>query len=226
MRCSISILILIASLCSCRQDKLTEKQVEEKARTVIRLLGDQELDTFRHWGFGLRGGEIWVKLDTPSYGIFYFDQDTMEISVGEVMNFALDFPMSVPIDTAVTHRVFIKQLNGSEVSLSGWTMAGKDLLIRERIAKSTLFTGSDPFPRLKKLSALRKQLDIRGSSYRPDLGNFVQFVLTPEHVLTYLPDSLYINPLQKENWTKHFSSGKMLNKNWNLRKLDRPIDNG
>lgn len=58
------------------------------------------------------------------------------------------------------------------------------------------------------------------------MGNYIEFYLSRQHILTYLPDSLYVNPKSKELRLKEFAKGKTIKKNWNFRKLDKPMDNG
>ena len=185
------------------------------------------IDTFKRWGYGVRGeAEIWTKLDTPTYGCFYFDKDTLELSVGLIENFKKDFPYSINVDTSKVHQVMFKKVNQDEIRVSGWTNFGRDTIIVDKINLKTLFVEREPFQHFSRLSKLKDSLQIIGTFYRPDIGNFIQFYLTNQHVLTYFPDKLEINPKFRDVWMDYFSTGIMLSKNWNLRKLDNPLDNG
>ena len=55
------------------------------------------------------------------------------------------------------------------------------------------------------------------------IGNFIQFYISRQHILTYIPDTAKV---YNEYWKKNFATGKMIGRNWNYRKLKDPIDNG
>jgi hypothetical protein len=212
---------------SCTDTQLSDKEVEQKAYAIINLLDKNTIDTFRHWSYGTRGGaEIWGKLDTPSYGCFYFKKDTLKLSVGLIENFRKDFPYSIIVDTSQVHRIIFKKISDEDINVAAWTNFGRDTTIADEIKLKALFPTKDPFRRFAELSKLKDNLQIIGTFYRPDIGNFIQFYLTNQHILTYFPDTLQINPKFKDVWMGYFSKGKNLTKNWNLRKLEEPRDNG
>lgn len=211
---------------SCTDKKYSDKDVEHQANGIIKLLDKSTIDTFKHWGYGTRGEvEIWEKLDTPTYGCFYFHKDTLKLSVGLIENFKKDFPYSINIDTIKVHQICFKKINDEEINLSAWTNFGGDTIIVDKIKLKDFFIEKDPFQTFTKLSKFKDSLQIIGTFYRPDIGNFIQFYLTNQHVLTYFPDTLEINPKFKDIWMRYFSTGKNLSKNWNLRKLEKPLDN-
>lgn len=212
---------------SCSDTQYSDKEMEQKAIKIVKLLDRSMIDTFKRWGYGVRGeAEIWAKLDTPTYGCFYFDNDTLELSVGLIENFKKDFPYSIDVDTSKVHQVVFKKINQEEIRVSAWTNFGRDTVIVDKINLKALFVEREPFQHFSRLSKLKDSLQIIGTFYRPDIGNFIQFYLTNQHVLTYFPDSLEINPKFRDVWMGYFSTGRMLSKNWNLRKLDNPLDNG
>ena len=208
-------------------DTVSDKRVEQKAYAIIGRLDKNTIDTFKHWGYGTRGGaEIWAKLDTPSYGVFYLNKNIHEISVGQFENFKKDFPYSIYIDTNFVHRVIFKKLKDETINVAAWTNFGKDTILVDAVNVNSLFTSNDPYKHFTRLSKLKDDLGIIGTFYRPDIGNFIQFYLTNQHVLTYFPDNLQINPKYEQVWMGYFSAGKTLSKNWNLRKLEKLLDNG
>jgi hypothetical protein len=220
-------ILILTTFISCEDSKLPDTQVEEQAFDVILRLGDKGIDTFRHWSYGARGpAEIWSKLDTSSYGCFYFNTDTVEISVGQIENFEKDFPMSINVDTSLIYWLNFKKLNEYDLAVIGRTHFGHDTLLIGKIEIARLFIKDEPFKRFATLTEFKNQLNIIGSFYRPDIGNFIQLYLTPEYVLTYLPDDLYIDSRCKDIWMRYFSTGKNLTKNWKLIQLDRQLDNG
>ena len=217
---------ILTLIVSCTNNQYSDKQAEKQANRIIKLLDKSTIDTFKHWGFGTRGeAEIWAKLDTPTYGCFYFNKDTLKLSVGLIENFKRDFPFSINIDTSKVHQISFKKITDVDINVSAWTNFGDDTIIVDKIKLKDLFTAKNPFQTLAQLSKLKDSLQIIGTFYRPDIGNFIQFYLTHQHVLTYFPDALEINPKFKEIWMGYFSTGKTLTKNWNLRKLEKLLDN-
>jgi len=218
---------ILTLLVSCSDNQYSDKEIEQRANKIINLLDPITIDTFKHWGYGTRGeAEIWERLDTPTYGCFYFDKDTLKLSVGRIENFKKDFPYSISIDTSKVHQVIFKKMNEEDINVSAWTNFGIDTVIVDKINLKALFVEREPFQHFARLSKLKDSLQIIGTFYRPDIGNFIQFYLTNQHVLTYFPDNLEINPKFRDIWMGYFSTGKTLSKNWNLRKLDNPLDNG
>ncbi|HMR82826.1 MAG TPA: hypothetical protein PKE30_06830 [Niabella sp.] len=214
-------------LLSCSDTQPSDKEVEQRAYEIIEQLDKSKIETFRHWGYGTRGeANIWSKLDTPAYDCFYFNTDTLKLSVGLIENFKTDFPYSITIDTSRIHQITFTKLNDEEINITAWINFGKDTTLFDTINFRSVFPTSDPFQYFTRLSKLKDSLQIIGTFYRPDIGNFIQFYLTNQHVLTYFPDTLEINPKFKDVWMEYFSTGINLSKNWNLRKLEQPLDNG
>ena len=91
---------------------------------------------------------------------------------------------------------------------------------------TTIFPKQNPFVILKSLTNLKDSLKIIGSSYRPDIGNFVELWLSRDHKLVYLPDDLKLNDKYSEFWKKDFASGKTINKNWVLIHYDNLKEGG
>ena len=102
-------------------------------------------------------------------------------------------------------------------------ITANDTVLIQSISQNQLFPKQDPFQYFDSLSRLKDRLGIIGTFSKPDLGNFIEFYLSPQHVLTYLPNNLYIDPTVKEVWLSYFATGTMFKHNWNLRKLDKPV---
>lgn len=88
-----------------------------------------------------------------------------------------------------------------------------------------MFKVNDPLRHFKSLSDLNDSLGIFRMFNRPDIGNLVQFYLSAQHVLTYIPDNSNLNPKYKNLWFEKFGTWKIIKKNWNFRKLGKPVDN-
>lgn len=217
---------ILTLIVSCTENQYSEEIIDQQANRIIKLLDKSAIDTFKHWEYGTRGeAEVWAKLDTPTYGCFYFHKDTLKLSVGRIENFKKDFPYAINVDTSKVHQLSFKKISTEDINVSAWTNFGSDTILVDKIKLRELFPEKDPFQTFAKLSKLKDRLQIIGTFYRPDIGNFIQFYLTNQHVLTYFPDNLEINPKFKDIWIGYFSTGKTLTKNWNLRKLEKPLDN-
>jgi hypothetical protein len=218
---------LIASvfLSSCTENIVSDKEVEQKAFAVIKSIDQNIIDTFRHWGYSTRGkAEIWSKLDTPLYNCFYLVNGTQEIHVWQIENFKIDFPFTLNVDTNFISRLIFKKLTDNKIKVDAIGKLGRDTVINEAIDISKLFQVNNPFDYFSRLSELKNSLGIIETFYSSELGNFIEFHLTNEYVLTYLPDTLQVDPQFKNVWISEFSTGKNLSKNWNLRKLKKPSD--
>lgn len=219
--------VIVMIFYSCSGPHYSDQEMEQRAIKVSGKLGDATLDTFRHWGYGTRGNaEIWQKLDTPAYYCFYSDKSNLMLLVVPIENFKKEFPFTITIDTSIVHHISFRKINNNEVTVSALTNFGKDTTLVDKIKLKGLFPRNNPFKFFTRLTKLKNNLQIVGTFYRPDIGNFIEFYLNYQYVLTYFPDTLQIDPKYKNVWIKDFSTGKRLSKNWNLRKLKEPSDNG
>jgi hypothetical protein len=231
---AILTLIIVTTLFACSDTRFSDKNIEAKAVSITKKLDSQSIKTFYEWGFGHRGdADIFTKhSDNPdsgfySYSCFYFKStDRIKLSISRIENFKKDFPFDIQIDTSKFYRVDFTKLKNSSVRISAVDNHGQDQIIIEDIPVQTLFVSNDPFKKFKHLYEFKDSLGFLGNFYRPDIGNFIQLYLTNQHVLTYLPDTLQINPKFKDIWMGYFSTGKTLSTHWNFRKLENPIDNG
>ncbi len=227
-------LILLTTIFACSDSQYSDKKIEAQVVNITEKLDSQSIKTFYEWGFGHRGeADIFTKhSDNPdsgfySYSCFYLkNTDSIKLSISRIENFKKDFPFDIQIDTSKFYRVDFTKLKNSSVRISAVDNNGQDQIIIEDIPVKTLFASNDPFEKFKYLYELKNSLGILGNFFRPDIGNFIQLYLTNQHVLTYFPDTLKINPKFKDVWMEYFSTGKTISKNWNVRKLKEPLDNG
>ncbi len=195
---------------------------------ITQRLDSNSINIFREWGYGTRGqAEIWEKLswDSSLYSCLYSDTDTIRLSVGRLEGFKKDFPYDFFIDTLIYYRADFLKMNDTTIRISTVDNNGRDHILSQGVSLKSLFKTNDPFQHFKSLSVLKDSLGIYGTFYRPDIGNFIQFYLSSQHILTYLPDNSNLNPKFKDVWLKEFATGKTIKNNWNLRKLEKPIDN-
>ena len=221
-------LILAFSLFwKCTDSKFSDKTIEKRALKLSEQLEGDAIKTFNDWGFSKRGKiEIWAKndKDSISYGFLYFKEDTIKFTLFGIDTFRKDYPFDPRIDLSNYYTVNFTQAKNGKISISGTNKdAVRDTIIKN-IPANELFKSANPFEKLKNLSSYADKLGILLTFHKPDLGNFIEFYLTPEYVLTYVPDDLYINPKHKERILKDLSTGKLIRKNWNLRQLAKPVD--
>lgn len=225
MRQYIYIITIIFSACSSYP---SDNEMETNALKISQQLNNQSLGNFYRWNFFTRGGNNWVKKsgDTDLYTCTYLvATDTVTIIVYRPENFITDFPCNFYFDTLHYWRFSLKKSQDDLVAIIGVNKNGQDITLATNQKLNSLFKSTNPYDTLSSLTKLKDSLRIIGiTSYNDkSIGNFIQFILSRQHILTYFPDSLYLN---NKYWKDEFSKGKMLNKNWNYHKIDGQLDNG
>ena len=230
LKIKILILIILSLNFSCSNTKLTEKEIEDKAISIIERLNNSDVNIFREWNLGLRGqGEIWTKKNNDStlYSCFYIkSEDTNTMMIFNDYLYSNEFYCSLEIDTSRFWRFIIKKSNEGKLKIIGIDHNGSDHVVSDNLNVDSIYITNNPFTKLDSLSALRNSLGVYGISHIARLGDFIQFYITNQDVLTYIPDYSTLNKKYKDWWIKEFSKGKEIKKNWNLRHLDKPRDNG
>ena len=224
------LIIAFMALCACSESKFNDKNIELKALNIAEKLDSANIAVFYKWGIGHRGNaDIFIKYsdDTNttiySYSCFYYkNSDTIKLTIRNFENFKQDFACDIVMDTSNYYLVEILKYNTS-LRVSGVDKNGHDQIFIESPLKK-IFKANDPFETFKTLSDRKDSLGISGVSYRADIGNFIQFYLSSEYILTYLPDNGNLNPGFKNVWLETFATGRTIKKNWNLRKLDTPLE--
>jgi len=222
------ILILIIGLgvlfYSCKNIDKQERKIQAIAHNACNMLDNGRIQVFYKWSYGQRGhADIWSNLSNKdsNYTCLYFkDKDTVKLTILRLNNFKNDFPFDILIDTSKYRlsKLFLVNEKYFQISVTD-NYDGKNLILGNNIPIDNVFKYKNPFKFFKSMNDLKDSLGIVGTFYRPDIGNFVQFYITYEYLLTYLPDSLYIDSSCKQYWEQDFAKGKTIKKNWNLRKL-------
>lgn len=222
-------IVVIFGLISCNHRQVNEETANSLAMNFIKQADSSTIQIFKTWEFGKRGDvEIWTKLsgDNAIYTILHYSsKDTMKISTSKVTEFIKDFKMSINFDT-VRFWSFTFNEYKSKVRILATDTIGNDSIFASTYNLSDLFPNRNPFQHIKELTDLKNSLGIIGSSYMPRIGEFIQFYLSPEYILTYLPDTTAFDTKCKSIWLNEFSKGKRINKVWNLRKTEQLKDNG
>lgn len=232
MKQSLRIIViykLLILLAACGNGTSSDSKIKSKVRTLINQADSATLQTYKTWNYGKRGqADIWVQLneDEILYSIMYLQKDdTTIISTSKLTKFQNDFAFSIELDTIKFRRYLFKVKNGL-VQITAVDTIGRDTTFNKTYLKNRLFPSKDPFMHFGQLNQLKDDLGIIGASYRPRIGDFIQFYLSPQQVLTYLPDTTSINAKYKEFWIKEFKKGEIIQEDWNLRKLDKPHEQG
>lgn len=219
--------LVLTNFWKCADSKFSDPTIEKKALEISEQLDEKTINIFNDWGFSKRGKiEIWAKneKDSISYGFLYFKGDTIKFTLFGIDAFRKDYPFNAPADLSQYYTVDFSKTKNAKVSIAGTNKnAVRDTIVKD-IPENELFTSKNPFEKLKELSDFANDLGILNTFHKPDLGNFIEFYLTSEYVLTYLPEYLFIDPKHKDKILKDLETGKQIRKNWNLRQLEKPVD--
>ncbi len=224
----ISVFLILSA---CNDSKFSEQEIEIKAEKITEKLNEKNIGIFRNWGFEYRGkGEIWhkSKVNGTDFRAYYFNEkDSISFMVFSRDLKSTDYPCLIEIDTSKyqSNFWFTKSAN-EKIIIRATEKDGTDVLIGENYTDEEVFGKNNPFIDLHKLSTLKDELEVYSISHKERIGEFIQFYITYEDVLTYVPDELNLNPICKKVWLENFESGKMIKKNWNLRKLENPKQGG
>lgn len=214
-------IVLSVSILACSPTKPSAKDVEIQAQKIAQRFDSNTMELFKDWNYSKRG--MWYRIvdDSVAYSCAYgMDGDTIKlrISLSNQAVFMHDFPSTYSFDTSRYNSIYCSKYKGT-IKIKASDNQGHDHLLTSKLKYDSLFKSADPFGKISKLYQLRDSFDFREITYRKRLGNFIQFYLYPQYKLTYLPDDLWIDPQFKNVWFSEFAKGKMIKKNWNLRKL-------
>lgn len=223
-------LILLIFVFACNNTRLSDEEIENKAIAITKKLNEENIDIFRKWNFGLRGqAEIWTKTvkDSTLYSCMYFKStDTVSIVAFNSFIYSQDFPIKIELDTSMYWRFEFKKSLDQKIEIVGIDHNGNDIVIKSNLTENGIFENKSPFEKMDSLSTLKDELGVYGISHIGRIGDFIQFYITGQDVLTFITDYSTFDPRYKDVWIKEFSKGKEIKENWNLRRLDKPLDNG
>jgi hypothetical protein len=223
-RVQLLILTIGLIICSCKGRQVETTNIEERTKEFINEINSEELKTLKHLHFIYRGPrEFWQNdsIISSFYSFrFFHDNDTSELAVigGSSERFIEDFAINLKRDTSISNLKLIK--TGNKI----YIYKNRNELIK--VVDSDSLSKKDPFKLISDVNDLKKKYQLIKITHFTNLGEFIEFYFTTKDVLTYLPDSSNINPQFKDIWTKEWDKGQWINKNWNLRKLEKPIEVG
>jgi len=229
----VFLLVLFSAmfLASCikQESKFSDEKMEAQAQKIVGMLDSNSVDIFRVWNFTSRGKFGFWSRDSagwPAYTCWYGKvNDTAFLDFTKPHHLLHDFPSNYVFDTSKFWKFKLWNYK-NRIYIEGTDRFGANHSIAANLHADSLFPSSDPFAELGSLTETKNKLDVFGISYNKGIGDFIQFYLSAQHVLTYLPDDPNLNPKFSERWRQEFARGKTIKKNWNFRKLEQPLDGG
>jgi hypothetical protein len=218
-----------AILLSCNS-RFSDLNIQKNAVAISQKLDSNSIKPFKEWSYSRRGDfDIWnkIKTDRSEYSFFFnVVKDTNFVTIYRALNFQNDFHSTYSFDTSKYWRFTFTEFKQTIFRITSVDNYGHDDIIDTSISTTKVFPNQNPFVILQTLTKLKDSLKIVGSTYRPDVGNFVEFWLSKDHKLVYLPDNLEINDKDTLFWKKDFARGKSINKNWILIHYDNLKEGG
>jgi len=210
-------------LSKCENSTRKDKNAEQVALNLINKIDSPSIELLKKYSYGRRGEyDFWQRISTDEtlYSCSYKkDNDTVMLTVFRPYNFVKDFPSTFNFDTANYEQYDFFKLNDSIVKILQDSTYGQDHISDTSILVKQLFPGDDPFAKFEALTNIKDELGFIGTFYRSDIGDFFQFWIIPQYKLTYLPDTLKLNPKFKKYWLDEFAKGKKIKENWSLLKV-------
>ena len=207
----------------CNTSVHADKIAEQTALNLANNIDNNSITLLKKYSYGRRGDhDFWQRLsaDTILYSCTYkVNHDSIALTVYLPLNFVNDFVSSFSFDTSRYHQYTFFQRNDTIVRILQVDTFGQNYISDTSVLTKNLFPNKDPFIKFAELTALKDKFDFIGTSYRSDIGDFVIFWITPQYKLTYLPDTLNMNPKFKKNWLDEFSNGKKIKEHWSLIKV-------
>jgi len=198
------------------------ERIDEKAKELIDEIDSADLRTLQHLHFMDRGPNGYWQNDSiqrSRYALQLSREDnTLELVILGPKRFINDFSINLEYDTSISNLKLVKADNEVQI-YKNW-----DELIK--VVHSDSLSKKDPFEFISNLNDLKNRYELVDINHHSHLGQFVEFYFTTVDLLTYVPDSSKIAPRFKSIWTKKWDKGQWIDKNWNLRKLDKPIQIG
>jgi len=205
---------------SCVERKTKTVNIDEKAKELINEIGSSDLRTLQHLHFVYRGPNgFWQNdsIEQSRYTLqFSHEHNTLKLIIHGPERFINDFSINLDYDTSIVNLNLVKADNEVQI-YKNW-----DKLIK--VVHSDSLAKKDPFEFISNLNDLKNKYEIVNITHHSHLGQFVEFYFTTADVLTYVPDSSSVNPQFKTIWIRKWDKGRWINKNWNLRKLEKPIE--
>jgi|KBSSwiStaDraftv2_1062776.scaffolds.fasta_scaffold186768_2 hypothetical protein len=219
----ITTFLVLSFFTKCNSPIPTENSIEKAALKLADNIDSSSIFLLKKFCFGKRGDlEFWQRVSAgSSLYSFSFKQvgDTSDITIFRPFEFVKDFPTNYPFDTSKYYQVRFSKLRDTVFRIASITNQANESIKDTLLLEKQLFPYQDPFETLSILTKIKDTYSFIGTSYRGDIGDFIEFWLSPEFKLTYLPDTLNMNPKFKKYWLDDFSKGKQIKQHWSLQKV-------
>ena len=196
---------------------------EKTALNIANNIDSNSISLLKRFCFGKRGDlEFWQRVSSDSFLYsFSFKQldDTAELAVFRPFNFVKDFTTNYYFDTSRYYQFRFSKLKDTVIRIVAVTNQGQENILDTLLQVKQFFPDQDPFTILSTLTNIKDKYSFIGTSYRADIGDFIEFWLSPQYKLTYLPDTLNMNPKFKKYWLDDFYKGKLIKDHWSLQKV-------
>ena len=217
---TLSILTLFAK---CNNSIPKDKSIEQTALKLANDIDTNSLNLLRKYCYGSRGdNNFWqrVSADTNLYSCSYkIKKDTSELTIWQPYNFVKDFQTTYQFDTSNHFQYRFSKVLDSIVRITVVNNQGNEIFEDTATLTRQIFSKQNPFLKFSELTAIKDKYNFIGTSYRSDIGDFIEFWLTPQFKLTYLPDTLKMNEKFKKYWLDDFAKGKKIKVHWSLQKV-------
>jgi hypothetical protein len=200
-----------------------DKKIEDAALYLANNIDSNSLNLLKKYSFGKRGNlEFWQRISVDSFlYTFSLEQsaDTSQLLLFRPFDFIRDFACNYQFDTSLYYEFHFSKLNDTIVRLATTNKQGTQNIKDTSLRLKDIFPEQNPFATLTGLNNIKNKYSFGGTSYRSDIGDFIEFWLSPRFKLTYLPDTSNMNPKFKKYWLDDFSNGKKIKEHWILRKV-------
>ena len=225
MKFTLKLFLILIFCYGCNRPLLSKKEILANSTQVTKKLNDNNIDIFRKWNFKLiRGSEEWEKQinDSIVYLVHkYKINDTIIYSLPKRHIHSIEFPISIEVDTSLLSDFasikFILDVN-KKLSIHSKDKNYKPVLIADSLNVEKFFLNENLFYKLDSLSKLKDELKVYRIDYFKRNGNFIEFYITSNDILTYIEDKSTLKPRQR--WLDNFEKGTEIKPKWNLRHID------
>jgi hypothetical protein len=199
-----------------------DRSIEKVAFNLANNIDSNSLNLLKKYSFGKRGNlEFWQRISADSFlYTFSLEQnvDTSQLVLFSPFGFIRDFACNYQFDTSLYYKFNFSKLKDTIVRLAATDNHGAQKIKDTSLYLKGIFPDQDPFATLTTLTGIKNKYSFVGTSYRSCIGDFIEFWLSPDFKLTYLPDTSNMNPKFKKYWLDDFSKGKQIKEHWILRR--------
>jgi hypothetical protein len=210
---------------NCNNSNQGDNGAGKTALYLANNIDSNSINLIKEYSYIRKGADdFWEKIsgDFIVYSCSYkTHRDKAELIIFQPLNFANDFTTTFIFDTALYYQFNFVQRHDTIINILRVDSRGQAHKTDTLISTKQLFPVRDPFTTFSELTSLENKFKFTKTSYNGDIGNFIEFMITPQYKLTYLPDTTKMNSKYKEYWLGEFFKGKIIKKGWSLLNLEQ-----